>query len=43
MTRKTKVVSKFAEMVDMVLKVWCALMGRDIFKIFQSKVMSICS
>ncbi|WP_158706887.1 IS1 family transposase [Candidatus Phycorickettsia trachydisci] len=41
MTRKTKVVSKSLEMVDITLKMWCALTDQNIFKVFQSRALSI--
>ncbi|AVP88122.1 hypothetical protein phytr_11970 [Candidatus Phycorickettsia trachydisci] len=41
MARKVKVVSKSVDMVDMTLKMRCALTDADIFKIFQTRALSI--
>ena len=41
MTRRTKVVSKKKEMVDMTIKFWCALSEHKIFKTFQKLALSI--
>ena len=40
MTRKTKVVSKTVEMVDMTLKLWCALTNQDTYTLFQERALS---
>jgi len=40
-TRRTKVVSKNIEMVDISLKLWCALNTPHIFKTFQDIALSI--
>ena len=41
MTRRTKVVSKKVEMIDMTLKLWCALTQPMIFHDFQTTALSI--
>ena len=41
MTRKTKVVSKKEEFVNMTIKLWCALTDTPIFERFQNVAMSI--
>jgi IS1 family transposase len=41
MTRRTKVVSKSEDMIDMTMKMWCALTQQDIFMSFQSRALSI--
>ena len=40
MTRRTKVVSKTEEMVDMTLKLWCALTDPEIFNQYQKLALS---
>lgn len=41
MTRRTKVVSRSEDMVDMTIKMWCALTQDAIFKHFQARALSI--
>jgi insertion element IS1 protein InsB len=41
MTRRTKVVSKKAEMVDASMKLWCALTQPETFAAFQKTALSI--
>jgi hypothetical protein len=41
MTRRTKVVSKKAQMIDASIKLWCALTTAEIFQQFQEVFLSI--
>jgi IS1 family transposase len=41
MTRKTKVVSKCEEMVDISLRIWHAVTTTDMFKTLQKKLLAI--
>jgi insertion element IS1 protein InsB len=40
-TRRTKVVSKSSVMVDLSIRLWCALTKPEIFKLWQSQMMYI--
>jgi IS1 family transposase len=41
MTRRTKVVSKKVEMIDVSMKLWSALTTPEIFQCYQTKFLSI--
>ena len=40
-TRRTKVVSRSVEMVDISLRLWCALTNPDVFKEYQDRMLYI--
>ena len=40
-TRRTKVVSKSEDMVDITIRLWCALTTPSIFREFQTRALSI--
>jgi len=40
-TRRTKVVSKIPRMVDITIRLWCALTTPEIFKVWQNQMMYI--
>jgi len=41
MIRRTKVVSKKVEMIDVSMKLWCALTTPEIFQFYQTKFLAI--